>query len=224
MVNDDGDIIVTGELITNSHAKGCFIVFQGNSTQADIFYVLARDKESITGLVTVHSSINLLYGYDLEENALPNALPAVVLDIETTNTSNHYVILFIEFMCISLLYIATDSKPITSSTFLESASISLSGSSEVTVDCKVANGYPEASCVLVYREYGNTTLTVREYSQFSQLSITLSVDKPENYTFAIFGKNSEIEKHPAYIVKLSTVDQPLPSQPPSPGMLLCICF
>ena len=93
----------------------------------------------------------------------------------------------------------------------------------MTVNCKVANGYPEASCVLVYREYDNTTLTVREYSQFSQLSMTLSVDKPENYTFAIFGKNgdSEIEEHPAYIVKLSTVDQPLPSQPPSPGMLLC---
>ena len=85
------------------------------------------------------------------------------------------------------------------------------------VNCAVANGYPEASCVLVYREYDNTTLTVREYSQFSQLSITLSVDKPESYTFAIFGKNgdSEIEEHPAYIVKLSTV------QPPSPGMLLC---
>ena len=119
-------------------------------------------------------------------------------------------------------YIVTDSKPITSSTFLESASISLSGSSEVTVDCKVANGYPEASCVLVYREYDNTTLTVRDYSQFSQFSMTLSVDKPENYTFAIFGKNSEIEEHPAYIVKLSTVDQPLPSQPQSPGMLLCM--
>ena len=94
----------------------------------------------------------------------------------------------------------------------------------MTVDCKVAAGYPEALCVLVYREYGNTTLTVREYSQFSQFSMTLSVDKPENYTFAIFGKNgdSEIEEHPAYIVKLSTVDQPLPSQPPSPGMLLCM--
>ena len=80
------------------------------------------------------------------------------------------------------------------------------------VDCAVANGYPEASCVLVYREYGNTTLTVRDYSQFSQLSITLSVDKPENYTFAIFGKNgvSEMEEHPAYIVKLS-------SQLPLPG-------
>ena len=93
----------------------------------------------------------------------------------------------------------------------------------MTVDCKVANGYPEASCVLVYREYDNTTLTVREYSQFSQFSMTLSVDKPENYTFAIFGKNGEIEEHPAYIVKSSTVDQPLPSQPPSPGMLLCAC-
>ena len=124
-------------------------------------------------------------------------------------------------MLLSCIIIVTDSKSITSSTFLESASISLSGSSEVTVDCKVANGYPEASCVLVYREYGNTMLTITDFPQ-SILPIKLNVDTPESYTFAIFGKNSEIEEHPAYIVKLSTVDQPLPSQPPSPGMLLCM--
>ena len=116
-------------------------------------------------------------------------------------------------MCISLLYIATDSKPITSSSiFLESASISLSGSSEVTVNCKVANGYPEASCVLVYREYDNTTLIVTELSH-SILSITLNIDRPEIYTFAIFGRNgdSEIAEHPAFIVKFKTpsnMDQP----------------
>ena len=115
-------------------------------------------------------------------------------------------------MCISLLYIATDSKSITTSIFLESASISLSGSSEVTVDCKVANGYPEASCVLVYREYDNTTLIVTELSH-SILSITLNIDRPEIYTFAIFGRNgdSEIAEHPAFIVKFKTpsnMDQP----------------
>ena len=109
-------------------------------------------------------------------------------------------------------YIVTDSKPITSSIFLESASISLSGSSEVTVDCKVANGYPEASCVLVYREYDNTTLIVTELSH-SILSITLNIDRPEIYTFAIFGRNgnSEIAEHPAFIVKFKTpsnMDQP----------------
>ena len=101
--------------------------------------------------------------------------------------------------------IATDSIPITSSIFLESASISLSGSSEVTVDCKVANGYPEASCVLVYRKYDNTTLIVTELSH-SILSITLNIDRPEIYTFAIFGRNgnSEIAEHPVFIVKFKT--------------------
>ena len=93
----------------------------------------------------------------------------------------------------------------------------------MTVDCKVANGYPEASCVLVYREYGNTMLTINDFSQSFPFPITLSVDKPENYTFAIFGKNGvrEIEEESAFIVKFKTpftVAQPLPSQPPSPGI------
>ena len=49
MVNDDGDIIVTGELITNSHAKGCFIVLQGNSTQADIFMFWQEIRRVLQG-------------------------------------------------------------------------------------------------------------------------------------------------------------------------------
>ena len=73
----------------------------------------------------------------------------------------------------------------------------------MTVDCEVTAGYPEASCVLVYREYGNSTLTVIE---FPQLPKTLTVNRPENYTFAIFGKNgaSEIEEKPIFIVKFKT--------------------
>ena len=124
---------------------------------------------------------------------------------------------------IELLFtcLITDSKP-TSSIFLESASISLSGSSEVTVNCKVANGYPEASCVLVYRKYDNPTLTVKDFPQ-SILPIKLNVDTPESYTFAIFGENgvNEIEEEPAFIVKFKTPftgDQPLPSQSPLPGI------
>ena len=82
----------------------------------------------------------------------------------------------------------------------------------MTVDCKVAADYPEASCVLVYREYDNTTLIVTELSH-SILSITLNIDRPEIYTFAIFGRNgnSEIAEHPAFIVKFKTpsnMDQP----------------
>ena len=110
----------------------------------------------------------------------------------------------------------TDPKSITASTFLKRASISHDGS-EVTVDCAVAAGYPEASCVLVYREYGNSTLTVIEFpiKSFQPLfPVTVPVIPPENYTFAIFGKNGvEMEEEPAFFVKFkksSTVDQPQP--------------
>ena len=100
---------------------------------------------------------------------------------------------------------------------IERVSIFLSrNGSEVTVDCATADGYPEASCVLVYREYGNSTLAVRDFPHLRLLSLTLTVNRPENYTFAIFGKNGakEMEEYPAFIVKFqasSTVEQPQPS-------------
>ena len=77
VVNDDGDIIVTGELITNSHAKGCFIVLQGSHNTADIYQVLSR---SVSGTIIAPSSNYTVYGYDIEDNALPNSLPAVVIE------------------------------------------------------------------------------------------------------------------------------------------------
>ena len=124
----------------------------------------------------------------------------------------------------TIVYLFTDSKSITSSIFLESASISLSGSSEVTVDCTVAADYPEASCVLVYRKYDNPMLTITDFPQ-SILPIKLNVDTPESYTFAVFGENgvNGIEEEPAFIVKFNiptTVVQPLPSQSPSPGIYI----
>ena len=91
----------------------------------------------------------------------------------------------------------------------------------MTADCAFAAGYPEASCVLVYREYRNSTLTVIELpiKSFQLFPVPLPVITPENYTFAIFGKNGvEMEEEPAFIVKFmksSTVDQPQPS----PGQL-----
>ena len=99
------------------------------------------------------------------------------------------------------------------SSSVKKASISRNGS-EVTVDCAVAAGYPEASCVLVYREYGNSTLTVRDFPLLPVFSIKLPVNTPDNYTFAIFGKNgdSEIEEKPAFIVKFKT---------PSSGQCIC---
>ena len=90
MVNDDGDIIVTGELITNSNAKGCFIVLQGSHITADIYQVLSRNKQSVSGTIIAPSSNYTVYGYDIEDNALPNSLPAVVIEtiVNTNNSKN----------------------------------------------------------------------------------------------------------------------------------------
>ena len=120
-----------------------------------------------------------------------------------------------------VIVLLSDLKSIANSKFLKRASISHDGS-EVTVDCAVAAGYPEASCVLVYREYDNPTLTVAEFP-LSLLPITLNINRPEDYTFSIFGKNgvTEIEEKPASIVKFSPVSQP--SLSPSPGMCMCLC-
>ena len=72
-------------------------------------------------------------------------------------------------------------------TFSVNTSISQNGS-EVFVTCELPAGYPEASCVLVYREYGNTTLGVRVYNGNTIFPITIS---GQNYTFAVFERRSD---------------------------------
>ena len=127
------------------------------------------------------------------------------------------------------LYLHADSQSISTSMFLERVGIHRNGS-EVTVDCAVSNDYPDASCVLVYRESDNPTLTVRDFPNLAIFSITLHVDRPESYTFAVFGRNgaSEMESEPAFIVKFeasSSVDQLEPSSRillPSPGQNYCM--
>ena len=79
IVGDDGDsIVVTGELITNSRARGCFIVLQGNSSTADIFKVLQRNRQTVSGTISTPPATYTVYGYDIEETALPNSNAAVI--------------------------------------------------------------------------------------------------------------------------------------------------
>lgn len=82
------------------------------------------------------------------------------------------------------------------------AELSKNGSA-VNVTCEVSDEYPKASCVLVYREYNNTHVTVREYDQSTEFPVTISVDTTEDYTFAVFGKNGEdgIEAEPVVTMK-----------------------
>ena len=74
------------------------------------------------------------------------------------------------------------------SEFIKDASISISRST-VQITCEFSEDYPESSCVLVYREYGNTTLVVEEYTR-NRPSDNIVLDKSDRaYTFAIFGRN-----------------------------------
>ena len=73
----------------------------------------------------------------------------------------------------------------------------------MVVNCEFREAYPQASCVLVYREYNSPLLRVIEFPQFSHFPVTIAVDDPKIYTFAVFGKDSVrgMEQQPVVCVK-----------------------
>ena len=105
------------------------------------------------------------------------------------------------------------------SQYIERASVSYLSGSEVQIECEFKEGIERASCVLVYREYGNKTLVVNEYPQNTVFPVTLTVDgDPENYTFAIFGKrSSDIDERPIVEgrVRIPTTPSTSPTRTPS---------
>ena len=88
------------------------------------------------------------------------------------------------------------------SQILSNASVSLSGS-DIVVDCEFSEDNPQFSCVLVYREYNSPLLTVADIPQLFNFPVSITVSDPENYTFALFGKDSELgmEEEPVVSVK-----------------------
>ena len=93
------------------------------------------------------------------------------------------------------------------SQILSNASLSLIGSALV-VNCQFAEGNPKTSCALVYREYDDQLLRVIDISQRFNFPVSISVSDPENYTFALFGKDSELgmEEEPVVSVKFTLAD------------------
>ena len=87
---------------------------------------------------------------------------------------------------------------------LLSANISRSDST-IIVDCQFTETHPKASCVLVYREYDSPLLTVIDIPQFLDFPVSVTVEYPENYTFALFGKDSmlSVEEEPLVCIKFS---------------------
>ena len=84
---DDG-VRVRGEFISDSRATGCLLVLVGPSTSPDIFRTLQRPHLEQGTTVRVPPSTYTVYGYDIEEDELPNTMPAVTLDRQTITNSN----------------------------------------------------------------------------------------------------------------------------------------
>ena len=78
MPADSGSITVTGELIENSRAMGCFIAIQCDSTTQVTFVALKRNgmNSSLSGTINLPPSRYTVYVHDLEETGLPNEQPA----------------------------------------------------------------------------------------------------------------------------------------------------
>ena len=79
---------------------------------------------------------------------------------------------------------------------------------QVIIDCEFAKECVLASCVLIYCEYGDASLTVIDYNRATTVfPVSVSVDQPENFTFALFGRNckGEIEERPAIQLKFDAM-------------------
>ena len=83
----------------------------------------------------------------------------------------------------------------------------------MNVTCEFKEGIEGASCVLVYREYGNKTLVVEEYPQNTVFPVTLTVDGDlEKYTFALFGKDgSSFDERPIIARRMNVTETTTPT-------------
>ena len=84
-ISVDSGILVTGELIGNSHAMGCFVVVQCDERNSDRYQVLLRngDESTVSATINVPSMDEVSHTvnvYDLEKDGLPNSMPAVEVD------------------------------------------------------------------------------------------------------------------------------------------------
>ena len=86
-----GGVLVRGEFMSRSRAAGCLVVLQGPRSSPDIFRALltTQSQDTVSTNVPVPPSTYTGYGYDLEENGLPNTMAAVVLDNQIVNTSGY---------------------------------------------------------------------------------------------------------------------------------------
>lgn len=84
----DKGISITVTFINGSSALGSFIVMQSENDKSDHYQPLYRNKESdVISLPPVDTTYTVLV-YDLEENGLPSAMPAIEIDEKVNVTSS----------------------------------------------------------------------------------------------------------------------------------------
>ena len=90
-VVEEGDgVVVTGEFITDSRAGGCLLVLHrpsSSSSSPDIFRTLQRIQLEQGSTIRVPPSTYTVYGYDIEEDWLPNTMPAVVMNNQISSSA-----------------------------------------------------------------------------------------------------------------------------------------
>ena len=133
-------ITVSGTFITDSLARGCFIVIEDTSNDADIFVAIEREgsEQVITESIAVPPASYIVYAYDLEENALPHHIPADIPSPEiiiNTPCQFLYSVCILSCQYLVCVFNLTDNEPTITSEFLDSATITVDGT-EVTVDCE----------------------------------------------------------------------------------------
>ncbi|CAI8043109.1 hypothetical protein GBAR_LOCUS23920 [Geodia barretti] len=193
----NNEIKLNGEFIKDTTALGCFVVLQCEYGNPDVFIALLLPDDSSTYVQsTIHdilSSTYHMFVYDLEEDGLPNSHPAVEQNTTVTVVGNGPI---------------ADAE----SEFINNASLYWNGSA-VNVRCEFKEGIEGASCVLVYREYGNKTLVVEEYTQNTVFPVTLTVGGDlEKYTLAIFGKDgSMVDQRPIIAGRVDVTETTTPT-------------
>ena len=201
---------MSAEFISDSRAAGCLLVFEGPSTSSpDIFRAVHRPQLEQGYTVVLPLFTYTVYGYEIEEDELPNSMPAIVLDRLTLTHSTSKTFSVLEkpdaVYAWNTLKLSTDTlRTNKHSQLLSNASISLSDSG-IAVDCEFAEGNPQFSCVLVCREYDSPLLTVVELPQLIEFPVFITVSDPEKYTFALFGRDSQLgmEEEPVASVKFT---------------------
>ncbi|CAI8033368.1 hypothetical protein GBAR_LOCUS18821, partial [Geodia barretti] len=200
--NDGKKIVVMGELIGNSPAKGCFVAIQCNFTTEITFIALKSNGENLrlSGDISMPASNYTVYVHDLEKDGLPNKHPANLVPSS------------VEIMHGEEKYKAPNGEN------PKNASIYRSGS---ILKATCTPDEQSASCVLVFRAYGNYMLNWKE-----TFPVTVNLDPDVNYTFALFRRlGKDTDERPFLSMFVQGKEDPSQPQPPSTGngkLIICV--